>query len=140
MAEILYGDEVLEELILPPVIVKKVPALQFQNIQEKTLPVSDVRMEDGKITSIKLTEEIDGKDEYTIDEVFFNANFLFVPGIGYLSPGTIISYENCSYVLLFGWHTNPSNQTIYSWYLANDDVCHTLYHEMINKIDLVKIC
>ena len=49
----------------------------------------------------------------------------------------VFEYENNTYVLLFGWHTNYSNQTIYSWYITNNNICHTLYKEMINKINLV---
>ena len=41
-------------------------------------------------------------------------------GIGFLIPGDIVKLhiDNIySYELNYGWHTNVSGQTIYSWYL-----------------------
>jgi hypothetical protein len=44
-----------------------------------------------------------------------------VLGIGFLIPGDIVKLKltDCKeYELNFGWHTNISGQTIYSWYLT----------------------
>ena len=94
--------------------------------------------------------------QYFVDELVVEKNFLHVPGVGHLRPGSKVRLEKdpTSYILLFGWHTNISNQTIYSWYLRPikefDDSDHdqdymsspekvlsedkTLYFEMIDKI------
>lgn len=98
----------------------------------------------------------DDNEQYFVEDLIVEKNFLPVPGVGYLRPGTKVRLEGdpTEYVLLFGWHTNISNQTIYSWYLRpikefiednsdneymsqpikelSDD--KTLYYEMINKI------
>lgn len=63
---------------------------------------------------------------------------LEVPGVGFLRPGTRVSLEGKEYVLLFGWHTNGSNQTIYSWYLNplfENSSDKTLYKSDINKLE-----
>lgn len=99
--------------------------------------------------------------QYFIDDLIVERNFLNVPGVGYLRPGSKVRLENDfnEYVLLFGWHTNISNQTIYSWYLRpikefvdsekenqymsepikplSED--RTLYYEMVNKIWKVEV-
>lgn len=93
--------------------------------------------------------------QYFVEDLVVEKHFLPVPGVGYLRPGSHIRLEKdpTEYVLLFGWHTNISNQTIYSWYLRpikefdNPDENKymsspvkvlsedkTLYYEMINKI------
>lgn len=63
---------------------------------------------------------------------------LDVPGVGYLCPGTRVSFEKKEYVLLHGWHTNGSNQTIFSWYLHSiyeGTPDKTLYKSDIDKLD-----
>ena len=66
---------------------------------------------------------------------------LDVPGVGLLTPGTRVVYKDKDYVLLFGWHTNMSNQRIFTWYLeplvSEDCIPLTLYQEMIDEIDIV---
>lgn len=64
----------------------------------------------------------DDGSTYYVDSgvISVEENFLEVPGLGYLKPGTKVVLDTdktTTYVLNFGWHTNVSNQTIYSWYL-----------------------
>jgi hypothetical protein len=57
----------------------------------------------------------------------YTTECLYVLGIGFLLPGDLVKLkinERDIYELNYGWHTNISNQTIYSWYLVpqkNDD-------------------
>lgn len=56
------------------------------------------------------------KNSYT-----YTTECLYVLGIGFLIPGDIVKLkinECVEYELNYGWHTNISNQTIYSWYLV----------------------
>lgn len=56
------------------------------------------------------------KDDYT-----YTTECLYVLGIGFLIPGDLVKLkinERDVYELNYGWHTNISNQTIYSWYLV----------------------
>lgn len=125
---------------LPPSILKPGADLKFTDLYNRTLPVREVKMDsEGQIEKLILSTPIDGQDVYHKGDFFIIKELLNVPGVGRLSPGTIVRYEDVDYVLLFGWHTNLSNQTIYSWYLTKDKECHTLYQEMIDKIDLVKV-
>ena len=51
----------------------------------------------------------------------YTTECLYVLGIGFLLPGDIVKLkiDSCkTYELNYGWHTNVSNQTIYSWYLV----------------------
>lgn len=51
----------------------------------------------------------------------YTTECLYVLGIGFLLPGDIVKLKIDSmqtYELGYGWHTNVSNQTIYSWYLT----------------------
>ena len=79
--------------------------------------VSSVDLDtDGNIVFINTT---DG-NKLSADDYIIVQELLNVPGIGKLKPGTrVVLEENpyIEYVLEFGWHTNISNQTIYSWYL-----------------------
>ena len=79
--------------------------------------VSSVDLDtDGNIVFINTT---DG-NKLSADDYIIVQELLNVPGVGKLKPGTrVVLEENpyIEYVLEFGWHTNISNQTIYSWYL-----------------------
>lgn len=79
--------------------------------------VSSVDLDtDGNIVFINAT---DG-NKLSADDYIIVQELLNVPGVGKLKPGTrVVLEENpyIEYVLEFGWHTNISNQTIYSWYL-----------------------
>ena len=51
----------------------------------------------------------------------YTTECLYVLGIGFLLPGDIVKLkiDYCKeYELNYGWHTNVSGQTIYSWYLV----------------------
>lgn len=100
----------------------------------------------GEIISVIST---DGH-EYFKDDIDICQNFLEVPGVGFLKPGSIVRIKGQEYILNYGDHTNISNQRLISWYLtphgaemkldplgratAED---RTLYVSMINDIDLV---
>ena len=79
--------------------------------------VSSVDLDtEGNIVFINTTDgnKLRASDYIIVQEL------LNVPGVGKLKPGTrVVLEENpyIEYVLRFGWHTNISNQTIYSWYL-----------------------
>lgn len=63
--------------------------------------------------------------EYQRSEYTYTTECLYVLGIGFLIPGDIVKLKitDCQeYELNFGWHTNVSNQTIYSWYLVPVEV------------------
>ena len=106
---------------------------------------------EGKIISI--TD--DSGNTYLPENVNIYEDFLVVPGVGYLRPGTKVEYKNDLYYLEYGWHVNTSNQSIYSWYLVpcksvsdlvpyqyymsscvinTDDTYKTLYYEDICNI------
>lgn len=60
-------------------------------------------------------------ETYTKDQYTYTTECLYVLGIGFLLPGDIVKLkinERDAYELNYGWHTNISNQTIYSWYLV----------------------
>lgn len=79
--------------------------------------VSSVDLDtDGNIVFINAT---DG-NKLSADDYIIVQELLNVPGVGKLKPGTRVVLEENPYIeysLEFGWHTNISNQTIYSWYL-----------------------
>ena len=57
---------------------------------------------------------------YNRGEYTYTTECLYVLGIGFLLPGDIVKLHISDvdeYELCYGWHTNISNQTIYSWYL-----------------------
>ena len=52
-----------------------------------------------------------------------------------------ITYDK-EYELNFGWHTNISSQTIYSWYLVRHDIPDYFYNErsgIFQSVDLVEM-
>lgn len=71
---------------------------------------------EGKIISV--TSETG--EEVLSENLQIFQNYLYVPGVGYLRPGTKVWLDTNpydKYTLCFGWHTNISNQTIFSWFL-----------------------
>ena len=59
--------------------------------------------------------------EYAQGEYTVLTECLYVLGIGFLLPGDVVKLKIdavAEYTLHFGWHTNVSNQNIYSWYLV----------------------
>jgi hypothetical protein len=73
-----------------------------------------------------LTSTSDGvSKQYTKEEYTYTTECLYVLGIGFLIPGDLVKLkinERDVYELNYGWHTNISNQTIYSWYLVPQKV------------------
>lgn len=69
-----------------------------------------------------VTSILDGETYiYTSGNFTYTTECLYVLGIGFLIPGDKIRLKIDKpqvYELNYGWHTNVSNQTIYSWYLT----------------------
>ena len=108
--------------------------LVLERATKNEIPVLSIEMIDGEITEVVAATGV----HYTPEEIEIIRQYLQVPGIGNIISGTRVIYHDKDYVLLFGWHTNISNQTIYSWYLEalEEDVPpKTLYQEMIDEID-----
>lgn len=104
---------------------------------------------EGEIVSVIDT---DGTEFYR-EGLEICQNFLEVPGVGFLRPGSVVRIKGQEYVLNFGEHTNISNQTLISWFLSpcggiesvpdplgrNTSEDRTLYMGMVDEIDLVTI-
>ena len=97
--------------------------------------------EDGQFNSI--TTEIEGETViYTKGNYTYVTECLYVLGIGFLLPGDIVKLkidELNTYELNFGWHTNISGQTIYSWYLVklpHEDYFYEQRDGIFNSVDL----
>jgi hypothetical protein len=75
--------------------------------------------EDGQFDT--LTSIVDGVSTvYQKDEYTYCTGCLYILGIGFLLPGDVVKLhldDVEEYELNYGWHTNVSGQTIYSWYL-----------------------
>lgn len=89
-----------------------------------------------------LTQTIDNETTtYTKEEYTYTTECIYVLGIGFLIPGDIVKLKinYCKeYELNYGWHTNVSNQTIYSWYLVPKEVPDVFKDErngLFNKAD-----
>jgi hypothetical protein len=117
-------------------IIEDAPNLKFSKEDGTVLDVIEIEMNNGNIVSVLDSDNV----RYNIDEITYEKYLLNVPGIGYIAAKSRVIYKEKDYVLLFGWHTNISNQTIYSWYLSSlteDIPDKTLYEEMINEIEIV---
>lgn len=71
--------------------------------------------------SVTTTDDEPVTTTYTKDQYTYTTECLYVLGIGFLLPGDLVKLKinECDvYELNYGWHTNISNQTIYSWYLV----------------------
>lgn len=104
---------------ISPQIYKTCPKLKVYDKNGKEIKTTSVNLDtDGSVVSI-VTE--DGRLVYC-DELLIFSNFLEVPGVGFLKSGTKVCLEGSDvvYTLLFGWHTNISNQTIFSWFLRKE--------------------
>lgn len=91
-----------------------------------------------------LTVEYDGETIiYPKDTYTYTTECLYVLGIGFLIPGDIVKLKLTDwkeYELNFGWHTNISNQKIYSWYLVPRPIPDLFIEErngIHNQIDQV---
>ena len=121
---------------IPSQIIKYDQDIIFTTKDGDLLEVASINLQDGIITNVTTIYE----DTYSRDALNIYTNILYVKGVGSLVPKTRVVYEKKDYILLYGWHTNISNQTIYSWFLrpleeAGPD--KTLYKEMIDKIDII---
>lgn len=140
----------MEEQYIFPSTKKNVDIL-FYGLQGEEYVPSEIIIDNGTIKSIKMSDET----QILREDLIVVNNLLEVPGIGYIAPGAIIRFddEDEDYILNFGWHTNMSNQEIYSWYLSligkdefppyqvinrHKKCSRTLYKEMINKIKVVQ--
>lgn len=123
---------------LTPAASKTDPDMLFRDKEGNILPVTEVHLnEDSNIESIYRS---DPEIVQITEEFSFEKHLLFIPGVGHVCPGVRLIYKEKDYVLLFGWHTNISNQTIYSWYLHSlddDSPDKTLYKSMIEEIETV---
>lgn len=91
-----------------------------------------------------ITQEYDGVTKtYNKDEYTYTTECLYVLGIGFLIPGDIVKLkidQLKTYELNYGWHTNISGQTIYSWYLValpEEDYFYDERKGIFNSVDLV---
>lgn len=91
-----------------------------------------------------LTVEYEGETIiYPKGTYTYTTECLYVLGIGFLIPGDIVKLKidaNKTYELNWGWHTNISGQTIYSWYLKPQLIPDYFYDErngFNTQIDLV---
>lgn len=98
--------------------------------------------EDGQFNS--LTTEVGGETIiYPKGTYTYVTECLYVLGIGFLLPGDVVKLkidELKTYELNFGWHTNISGQTIYSWYLTElpeEDYFYEERNGIFNSADLV---
>lgn len=92
----------------------------------KEIPIEIVKLENGHISNI-FTKKGEGTyEEVPLKDVFIYQNFLEVPGVGFLYPGTKVCLDDDkydrTYVLLQDWHTNASNQRIFGWFLRPTDL------------------
>lgn len=137
-------------------VSKHEPDIRFTDDQGNYLPVTSINVtKNGNISSIVVESndsDLEGSRILQREDISINQNFLHVPGVGYLPPGVVVRYNDRDWVLLFGWHTNISNQTIYSWFLSptssEEEVCclkesrspvnKTVYQEMVDQIDFIR--
>lgn len=125
-----------------------VPYFSFYDLDDNLLlgNVSVSIDDNGQFDVITVTDPDSGevttlsKDQYT-----YTTECLYVLGIGFLLPGDIVKLhiaDDKEYELHFGWHTNISSQTIYSWYLVRHDIQDYFYEErngIFQSVDLVEM-
>lgn len=103
--------------------------------------------DNGQFDTLSVESNIDDENEYSVqeyekDEYTYTTECLYVLGIGFLLPGDIVKLkinECFEYELNYGWHTNISNQTIYSWYLVprkTDDYFKDERHGIFRESDI----
>ena len=94
------------------------PMMKFYSKEDPTVEISINSADFDTSGNVVMLYDVSGKSYYAEDLIIYQ-DFLDVPGIGYLRPGTKVKLDSDKtlYLLQYGWHTNISNQTIYSWYL-----------------------
>lgn len=125
------------------------PDIKFFYKDGTEIRVSEIIMSTSG-TVVSVIDE-SGKEIFK-DHFDICSNFLEVPGIGFLRPGSIVRIKENEYQLNFGEHANISNQRLISWYLrpmsmstnpdplgrvTSESITLTCSH--INEIDLVTI-
>ena len=105
----------------------------------------------GQFDNIISTNSKNVSRTYSKDQYTYTRESLYVLGVGYLIPGDVVKlkrFDRVSFTVGYGWHTNISNQSIYSWYLVPNDSelpnpyspdgkILTLYQEYLETIELV---
>lgn len=98
-----------------------IPYYSFYN-QDGELLRGDISVsldDNGQFDTV--TQILDGTTTtYNKGQFTYTIGCLYVLGIGFLLPGDIVKLKIDDinrYEINFGWHTNVSGQTIYSWYL-----------------------
>lgn len=99
-------------------IFKTSPNIRVYRKDDPQIEVNVTSVDLDTNGKIVILHDEEGNTIYSEDCLIYQ-DFLDVPGVGYLKPGTMVRLDDdlTKYVLLFGWHTNISNQTIYSWFL-----------------------
>ena len=106
--------------------------------------VSVTFTDDGQFDT--LTAVYDGTETvYYSGEYTYTTECLYVLGIGFLIPGDIVKLKISDmkeYELRYGWHTNISGQTLYSWYLVPrpiEDMFLDQRKGILNMVDLAEM-
>lgn len=120
-------------------VYKQSPGMIFTDKTGERVPIVDVQL-DAETSEIAVLID-DMGNIISPEDVIYQRYTLYVPGVGTILPGSRVIWKERDYVLQFGWHTNVSNQTLFTWYLepleGNDLVPKTLYQWMIKEIELV---
>ena len=136
------GDVILYPLQEEP--FEPLPPFRFTSLDGKVIKVASATFNEyGGISSIT---DIEGTS-FEEGQFRYERELLLIEGFGQIPEGAYLKYRGETYLLCFGWHTNGSNQVIYSWYLQSlkDDQDKmkdpysqkTVYRWMIDEIDLV---
>lgn len=109
----------------------------------------------GQFENITVKDTISNESIiYSKGEYTYITESIYVLGIGYLIPCDIVKlslHDKTAYELHYGWHTNISNQNLFSWYLIPIDIdtatkeityktnspILTLYKEHLETIEVV---
>lgn len=81
--------------------------------------------DNGQFGALTCEDDLGEMIIYPKDTYTYTTECLYVLGIGFLIPGDIVKLKLTDwkeYELNFGWHTNISGQTIYSWYLVPREI------------------
>ena len=101
--------------------------------------------EDGRFST--LTYVVDEQEMHLSPSEYVYTNLILdVPGIGFARVGDIVTLERYRekakrYKLHFGWHSNISNQKLFTWYLTQPTLAEgeireykTLYYDDLCNI------
>ncbi len=103
------------------------------------VPITEIELDSSTFQITQLSDVIG--TEVDPNTVTYQKYALNVPGIGNILPDSRVVWKEQDFILKFGWHTNISNQELYTWYLlpleSEDPTPKTLYRWMINEIEIV---